>query len=575
MKRKGAGVSSDDEAVGFAGDFSFDFACDTAPTAAAPVRRPAAGADPLERRIEEVRRERAGALEALPDASALLGSGDDESGVSSDDDDDGVEVTVDSDVGGGTEAFFGEAHAVAEGEAALAFAEMGLSKPLLKALAALGFERPTPIQAAAIPVALAGKDVCGGAVTGSGKTAAFMVPIVERLIHRQRTGPATTRVLVLLPTRELCIQCHQVAVALARFTDIRVALVAGGLPMRPQEAELRLRPEVVIATPGRLIDHLANSHGFSLESIEILVLDEADRMLEQGFADELDEILRQTPRHRRQTLMFSATMTERIDDLIRLSLQKPVRLFVDTSDTIARSLVQEFVRIREGREEDRLPIVLALCKRTLTERCILFFPTKELAHRVRILLGLVGLRAAELHGGLAQADRLDALERFKTGQVDLLVATDVASRGLDIPQVSYVLNYNMPLNYKQYVHRIGRTARAGATGRSITLVGEGVDRKILRQALKNSSQALKHRVVSKETIAEYRRLVDSLAGDLEAILASEQEDRMLDRAERDAGRAENLIKHRADIHARPAKTWFQSEKQKKASRGKEQRFSTK
>ena len=256
---------------------------------------------------------------------------------------------------------------------------------------------------------------------------------------------------------------------------------------------------------------------------------------------------------------------------MRLSLDKPVRLHVDQSDTIARKLVQEFVRIRDGREEDRLPIVLALCKRTLKERCIMFFPTKDLAHRARILLGLLGLEAAELHGGLSQVDRLGALDRFKTGKVELLVATDVAARGLDIPGVQHVLNYNMPLNYKQYVHRIGRTARAGASGRSITLVGEGTDRKVLRAALKHSTAPLQHRIIAKETIQEYRRLMDDLEPEVQHILETERQEKALGLAERDLGRAENIMKHREQIKARPAKAWFQSEKQKRASKKKEQR----
>jgi ATP-dependent RNA helicase DDX27 len=362
------------------------------------------------------------------------------------------------------------------------FSELNLSRQLLKGLSALRFERPTPIQKVAIPVALMGKDICGGAVTGSGKTAAFLIPIIERLIHRPKNLPAATRVVIILPTRELAIQCHEVAVALAKFTDVRCCLAAGGLPMRAQQADLRCNPEIVIATPGRLIDHLRNSASFTMASVEILVLDEADRMLEDGFKDELDEIIRHTPKQR-QTILFSATMTENVTELVRLSLRKPVRLFVDSNTAIARKLLQEFVRIREERETDRMPILLALCHRTCTERCIIFFPTKELAHRFRLILGLAGLRCAELHGGLTQSERLDALDRFKLEKVDFLTATDVAARGLDIQGVKYVLNYSMPANYKLYLHRVGRTARAGLDGCSITLVGEGADRKLLKMVI--------------------------------------------------------------------------------------------
>lgn len=561
--------SEDDDAIGFGGDFSFDINDSAAPQPVdVAVEEVSAGG--LAERIEQVREDRKELLASLPETAVLIGSEDEDSDVDSD----GVEVTMDSDLAedcSDDEDDDKGAEGLVDPEAcAQSFGELGLSKPIMKALAALNFTRPTPIQSAAIPVVLAGKDLCGGAVTGSGKTAAFMVPILERLVHRSRSGPAATRVLILLPTRELCVQCHTVAQQLARFTDIRCTLVAGGLPMKAQEAELRQRPEIVVATPGRLLDHLANSPAFNLDAIEILVLDEADRMLEQGFADELDEIIRQTPR-KRQTMLFSATLTSDLESLMRLSLDKPVRLFVDQADTIAKRLSQEFVRIRAEREADRLPILLALCRRTLTERCIVFLPTKELARRVRILLGLLGAEVAELHGGLAQADRLSALERFRSGEATFLVATDVAARGLDIPHVRAVLNYNMPLNYKQYVHRIGRTARAGQAGRSITLVGEGTDRKTLRSILKNSSEPLKHRIIAKETIAEFRRIIDALEPDVKELLEAERADKELERAEREVDRAQNILKHKDEIKARPAKAWFQSKKDKRASKNKELR----
>ncbi|KAJ1949453.1 nucleolar DEAD-box protein required for synthesis of 60S ribosomal subunit, partial [Linderina pennispora] len=202
-----------------------------------------------------------------------------------------------------------------------AFTNMNLSRQIMKGLAKLGFEQPTAIQAKTIPVALLGKDVCGGAQTGSGKTAAFFIPMLERLLYRPK-HVAATRVLVLCPTRELAIQCHNVGTKLAGFTDISMCLCVGGLSLKLQESELKLRPDIVIATPGRLIDHLRNSQSFHLDQIEILVMDEADRMLDDGFEDELTEIIKSTPK-KRQTMLFSATMTDNVDKLIRLSLNKP------------------------------------------------------------------------------------------------------------------------------------------------------------------------------------------------------------------------------------------------------------
>ena len=446
------------------------------------------------------------------------------------------------------------------------FADMKLSRALLKALSALNFDKPTPIQRAAIPVALMGKDICGGAVTGSGKTAAFLIPIIERLLHKPKHASPKIRVLVVLPTRELAVQCHEVACKLACFSsNISVCLAAGGLPMKVQEIELRRVPDVVIATPGRLIDHLRNSAGVTLQTVEVLVLDEADRMLEDGFADELDEIIRACPRQR-QTILFSATMTENVDELVRLSLNRPARLFVDANTALARKLRQEFVRIRADREADRLPILLALCRRTCTRRCIVFFPTKELAHKFRLILGLVGLKVAELHGGLGQVERLEALDRFKNETADFLIATDVAARGLDIAGVKYVLNYSMPQNYKLYLHRVGRTARAGASGCSITLVGEGADRKLLKMVIKNASEPVKHRQIQPAVIDQYRVMLNELQHSLDILLEEEHEEKILAKTEKELERAQNIIVHQNEISSRPKKTWFQSKRQKAISK---------
>jgi ATP-dependent RNA helicase DDX27 len=228
---------------------------------------------------------------------------------------------------------------------------MNLSRPILKALTSLSFHTPTPIQAATIPVALLGKDIVGNAVTGSGKTAAFIIPMLERLLYREKgKKAAATRCLILVPTRELAVQCFEVGKKLSAHTDVRFALIAGGLSLKAQESTLRTRPDVVIATPGRLIDHLRNSMSFNLDALDILVLDEADRMLSEGFTDELTEIVRSCPTSR-QTMLFSATMTDSIDELVRMSLDKPVRLFVDPKRTTARGLVQEFVRVRGWKRE--------------------------------------------------------------------------------------------------------------------------------------------------------------------------------------------------------------------------------
>ena len=452
------------------------------------------------------------------------------------------------------------------------FESFEISKPLLKALSVMGLRHPTPIQQAAIPVALMGRDICGGAETGSGKTAAFLVPVIERLLRvPKRSTTMRIRVVILLPTRELAVQCVEVARKLTAFCNgaIRVSLAAGGMPMRAQEAEVRTRPDIIVATPGRLIDHTTNTPGFSLDDIEVLILDEADRMLEEGFRAELEEIIRHCPGpEHRQSMLFSASMTDDVDELARLSLKKPVRLFVDARHAIARRLEQEFVRVRNDAAMDepaRLALLLALAERVVAKegkRCIVFLPTKELAHRCRVILGLAGLRAVELHGGMEQAGRLDALLRFRRFEADFLVATDVAARGLDIPSVDCVLNHSMPANYNQYLHRVGRTARAGQSGQSITLVGEA-DRKLLKLVMRNSTVPVKQRSIPSAVHEAYRSRLSQLSADIEQVLACEHKDKLLDKAQREADRASNLLKHAAEIKSRPKKTWFLNERAKK------------
>ena len=280
------------------------------------------------------------------------------------------------------------------------FQQFSLSRPLLRGVTAVNFSSPTPIQKRSIPIALAGKDVVGSAVTGSGKTAAFLLPILERLLYRPKKIP-TTRVAILLPTRELAVQCYNVATQLAQYTDITFAQLVGGFSVREQEALLKKRPDVVIATPGRFIDHMRNSASFVVENLEILVLDEADRMLEDGFADELDEILRTIPKGR-QTMLFSATMTESVDKLVRVGMNRPVRVSVDAQKATVEGLVQEFVRLRPGREEKRMASLLLLCAEVYTERVIVFFRQKKEVHRARIIFALLGIKAGELHGGMSQ-----------------------------------------------------------------------------------------------------------------------------------------------------------------------------
>merc|ERR1719167_817094 len=317
------------------------------------------------------------------------------------------------------------------------FYTMNLSRPLLKAIEELKFVHPTPIQAATIPVALLGRDICGCAATGTGKTAAYMLPVLERLLYRPE-NEAVTRVLVLVPTRELGVQVYQVTKQLAQFTSIEIALSVGGLDLKTQENMLRKNPDIVIATPGRLIDHVKNTPSFGLESIEVLILDEADRMLDECFLEQMKEVVRSCSRTR-QTLLFSATMTDQVEQLATVSLNKPVKVFVDSNKVVAWNLRQEFVRVRQGKEREAL--LAALVCRTFRDHTMVFIQTKAQCHRLHIVLGLLGVRVGELHGNMSQPQRMETLQRFKEEQLDVLLATDVAARGLDIRGVKTVINF--------------------------------------------------------------------------------------------------------------------------------------
>ncbi|KAH9175286.1 DEAD-domain-containing protein [Lactarius sanguifluus] len=484
----------------------------------------------------------------------------DETGSESDGADsqgDASELELESAGSSGDDTFFSSD--VPSSEQHSSFLTMNLSRPVLKGLTSLGFHMPTPIQAATIPVGLLGKDVVD--------LLPLLFPMIERLLYRDRgKRAAATRCLILVPTRELAVQCYDVGKKLAAHTDIQFCLVVGGLSLKSQEVALKARPDVVIATPGRLIDHLRNSPAFALDALDVLVLDEADRMLSDGFADELGEIIKSCPVSR-QTMLFSATMTDSVDELIKMSLNKPVRLFVDPKRSVARGLVQEFVRVRAGREADRSALLVALCTRTFKSGVLVFLRSKKLAHQIRVVFGLLGLSCEELHGDLTQEQRLRALQLFRDGQVNYLMATDLASRGLDIKGIETVINYDMPSQLSQYLHRVGRTARAGRKGRSVTLVGES-DRKVLKAAIKRAAgeDQVRHRTVPWEIVARWSKKLESLKGEIAGVLTEEKEEKQLRQAEMEVTKGQNILEHEAEIYSKPARTWFQTGKDKQQSK---------
>jgi ATP-dependent RNA helicase RhlE len=326
----------------------------------------------------------------------------------------------------------------------------------------LGFQRPTPIQEQAIPPGCAGSDVLACAATGSGKTAAFLLPILDRLIDRPR---GATRALVLTPTRELAAQIHQHLEELATHTPVTGAAIHGGVGLGPQEHALRAGADVIIATPGRLLDHMSRAYA-RLSDLEILVLDVADRMLDMGFLPDIRRILRQLPR-RRQTLFFSATMPREIASLASEMLVRPVTINLERRAAPAAGIRHAVYPVTR---ELKAPLLADLIERNLVADAIVFTRTKHRANRLAEFLDRRGFPAARIHGNRSQSQRTAALEGFKAGRHRLLVATDIVARGIDVEALGHVINFDVPADPEAYIHRVGRTARADATGDAFTFV---------------------------------------------------------------------------------------------------------
>ena len=341
------------------------------------------------------------------------------------------------------------------------FADLGLDQPLLDALHDAGYDHPTPIQREAIPIALKGRDLIGLAQTGTGKTASFTLPIVNRLLG----GPRRTRVLILTPTRELCLQVEESFRKYSKYAPVDVIPVFGGVGYEPQEKALRSGVDAVVATPGRLLDHL-EKRNVDFTFLETLVLDEADRMLDMGFAPQLNRIVEQIPKYR-QTLLFSATMPPEVEALARKYLRKPVVVQVGRRSSAATTVTHAVYPVPRQRKNELLVHLLAAKDH---DSVLVFTRTKSGADRVVRDLEQAGIDAGAMHADKSQQQRMQALEDFKSGKLRVLVATDIAQRGLDISGITHVINYDVPQQPEDYVHRIGRTGRAAATGDAYTFM---------------------------------------------------------------------------------------------------------
>ena len=343
------------------------------------------------------------------------------------------------------------------------FQDMNLPKSLQGAITRMGYTEPTEIQALSLPPARQGRDVLGTAATGSGKTVAFLLPLLEKLLSGQAT-PRRSRALVLAPTRELAAQIEEVALELCRNTHLRVVSIFGGVGQGPQAAALKGGTEVVIATPGRLLDHLGQGNA-RFGGLEVLVLDEADRMLDLGFLPDIRRILKVLP-NVRQTMLFSATMPDDILKLARDFQQNPVRVGVKHGGRPAANIRELAYAVSSELKVDLVAGILAAPD---VDQALVFTRTKHRANRVAEKLERAGISAQRIHGNRSQTARTEALDGFKSGKYKVLVATDIASRGIDVPALGHVINFDVPVSAEDYVHRAGRTARAGLSGTAITL----------------------------------------------------------------------------------------------------------
>ena len=397
------------------------------------------------------------------------------------------------------------------------FTSLGLAEPLVRALEAKGYSTPTPIQAQAIPYVLEGRDLLGIAQTGTGKTAAFVLPSIQRLTESgKRVLPTHCRMLVLAPTRELASQIAESARAYGKFSRLSVATVFGGTSINKNRQDMSRGVDILVATPGRLLD-LVEQRFVSLNLIETLVLDEADQMLDLGFIHALRKIVKMVPRQR-QTLFFSATMPQSIRELADQFIKDPALVSIKPAATTAERVDQFATLVNQTEKQALLTMTL---RDPAIDRVLVFTRTKHGADRVVRLLGGNGIAANAIHGNKSQANRERALAAFKSGEVPILVATDIAARGIDVSGVSHVINFELPNVPEQYVHRIGRTARAGNDGIAISFVAED-ERPYLRDIERLTRQKIPLKALPENFLAEAAKIASTRSK--QSVIAQQERD---------------------------------------------------
>ncbi|CAD2114507.1 adenosinetriphosphatase [Plasmodium vinckei petteri] len=465
------------------------------------------------------------------------------------------------------------------------WSDLHISKPLLKVLYELKFENPTYIQKDVIPLALEGKSILANSETGSGKTLAFVLPMLERLLYspnikmrrENRKSVNITKALILLPTRELAMQCYDVINSLIKYSPITCSLFCGGIDPKEQENEYKKKKDIFVCTPGRILDLLLNSSNDFIDYLEIVIFDEADKLLELGFKEECLKIL-DVCKFKKQILFFSATLTKDIKELANFSLRNPIFIQSENKNKdsknkqtnknlksfkISENLHQEFLNIIN--EKYRKATLLHLCNEVYKNHCIIFFKTRKETHLMYILLKLLDFKCEELHGLMTQKKRIESILKFKNQEVDFLLCTEIASRGIDIDHVKYVINYSLPANVVKYVHRIGRTARIGKKGTACTFFlpkeKENV-KKIIKGVKKNNNSKIYKRVISEEKILHWNSIIKKNKKKMKEILENENVEKEIEKSNISINKIKNLITYKDEIYNRPKKTWFISSKEK-------------
>ena len=465
----------------------------------------------------------------------------------------------------------------------ISFTNFNLSKLIIKALSELEYYTPTKVQEKVIPIALNGHDIFVNSETGSGKTACFLLPIVQRIILSRNTKSNNkginnnnntliqNQALIIVPTRELALQCNEMLTKFLKYIDLNFVFLCGGLSVENQIKQMKNKiPDIIITTPGRLLDLIYNNKNLSLEHVNILVLDEADKLLELGFKDAIFEILELIKKNKnRQTLLFSATLNPKLLDLGEHALNNPIKIKIAQS-AILTNLSQSIVRIKfanleQNNYEKRMAYLLIIIQQKKLKRTIIFFNTKQDCHKCILFFNKFGITSCvELHGNKSQTERIKSLEDFQKGNVDFLLSTDIAGRGIDIEKVKCVINFQMPLLGERYIHRVGRTARKGYIGEAITICDDK-ERLLIKKIFKKEKVNinLKPIKINNSDIKDLYKKIMKIKKEIDDTLINEKTEKQFEMAEKDIEKTMNIKLHQNEIQSRPKKIWYESTKDKK------------